>query len=103
MLDLSSVKAEPCTACFACPVLFHEVQSVWEIVTHGMTCACRAQKQIAELEAEIEALEEELEKATAANKEATHTKAAVDELSAEVATLKERVRDPPLPHCAHHS
>lgn len=64
-----------------------------------MIRACRAQKQIAELEAEIEALEEELEKATAANKEAKDTKAAVDELGAEVATLKQRVRALHLPHC----
>ena len=81
-------------------MLLDEVQSVREIDTRGMMCACRAQKQIAELEAEIEALEEELEKATAANKEATHTKAAVDELSAEIATLKERVRDLRLPNYA---
>ena len=70
-------------------------------MTHFALCICRAQKQIAELEAEIEALEEELEKATAANKEATETRAAVDELSAEVVTLKERVcaRTLALPCC----
>ncbi len=57
-----------------------------------MWCNRRAQKQIAELEAEIEALEEELETATAANKEASQNKAAADELRAEIASLKDKVR-----------
>lgn len=51
----------------------------------------RAQKQIAELEAEIEALEEELEKATSASKEAGNTRAAIDTLTAETLSLKEQV------------
>ena len=61
-----------------------------------MWCYCRAQKQIAELEAEIEALEEELETATAANKEASQTKVAVDGLSAEIASLKQEVGHPQM-------
>ena len=70
----------------------------WQTLTCGRY-TCRAQKQIAELEAEIEALEEELEKASAANKEATDTKVTVSELTAEIASLKEQVRDLPLLPC----
>ncbi len=62
---------------------------------HWVSGACRAQKQIAELEAEIEALEEELEKAAAAAKEAADARAAAEELSAEVTLLKEQVGLPP--------
>ncbi len=56
-------------------------------------CTCRAQKQIAELEGEIEALEEELEKAAASSREAVETRAAVEELNAEVESLREKVTD----------
>ena len=47
---------------------------------------------MAELESEIEALEEELEKATAGSKEAAETRATVEELNSEVESLREKVK-----------
>ncbi len=56
-----------------------------------LLCLFRTQRQVAELEEEIEGLEEELERQSAAAAEANHARASLEALTAEAGSLRQQV------------
>ena len=56
-----------------------------------LSCLFRTQRQVAELEEEIEGLEEELERQSAAAAEANHARANLEAITAEAGSLRQQV------------